>query len=258
VKDFLKRADMTIDQARKDNYTELSSYKLKDLRKVSKLSNVFDPNNLLFLSKQIFKLEKFLTGNIKTEMAKVIFDLHLGFAILFKSEQDAIISQELVKGCSWALDELIVNIDTFCGNPTSVNGLLRSDMIMELFKFMDQNEENTNKKKLFNEIIIKLNKIFNSTKKRNPENSPQETPFKRTDKTQTMLDGYNALEHGRKFSSMMPRIKLLTLLNSPYQSQVSQYGQVFQTERKMFKTFYKKTLTPTQPILISIDQMTTK
>jgi len=48
---------MTIDQVRKDNYTELSSYKLKDLRKVSKLTNVFDPNNLLFLSKQIFKLD---------------------------------------------------------------------------------------------------------------------------------------------------------------------------------------------------------
>jgi hypothetical protein len=92
VKDFLKRADMTIEQVRKDNYTELSSYKLRDLRKVSKLPNVFDPNNLLFLSKQIFKLENFLQGNIKTEMAKVLFDLHLGFAILFKSDQDAIIS----------------------------------------------------------------------------------------------------------------------------------------------------------------------
>jgi len=72
---------------RKDNYTELSSYKLRDLRKVSKLSNVLDPNNLMFLSEAIFDLEKFLEkGNIKTEMAKVIFDLHLGFAILFKSE----------------------------------------------------------------------------------------------------------------------------------------------------------------------------
>ena len=163
---------MTIDQVRKDNYTELSSYKLKDLRKVSRLPNVFDPNNLLFLSKQIFKLEKFLTGNIKTEMAKVIFDLHLGFAILFKSEQDAYISQELVKGCSWALDELIQNIETFVSNPASVNGLLRSEMIVQLFNFMEQNEENTNKKKLINEIIIKLNKIYNFTKKRNPDNSP--------------------------------------------------------------------------------------
>jgi len=36
-------------------------------------------------------LEKFLTGNIKTEMAKVVFDLHFGFAILFKSEEDAFV-----------------------------------------------------------------------------------------------------------------------------------------------------------------------
>lgn len=85
VKDFLKRADLTIEQVRKDNYTELGSYKLRDLRKVSKLPNVFDPNNLLFLSKQIFQLD-FFQGNIKAEMAKVLFDLHLGFAILYKSE----------------------------------------------------------------------------------------------------------------------------------------------------------------------------
>ena len=115
-------------------------------------------------------------------MAKVIFDLHLGFAILFKSEQDAIISQELVKGCSWALDELIENIDTFLATPLSVKGLLRSDMIVELFKFMEQNDENTNKKKLINEIIIKMNKIFISAKKRNSEQAVLETPFKKTEK----------------------------------------------------------------------------
>jgi len=56
VKDFMKRADMTIEQVKKDNYQELQNYKLRDLRKVSKLTNVLDPNNLLFLSKQIFTL----------------------------------------------------------------------------------------------------------------------------------------------------------------------------------------------------------
>ena len=86
VKDFLKRADMTIDQVKKDNYQELQNYKLKDLRKVSKLQNVLDPNNLLFLSKQIFSLNNFLMGSQKAEMGKVVFDLHLGFAILFKSD----------------------------------------------------------------------------------------------------------------------------------------------------------------------------
>jgi len=91
-------------------------------------------------------------------------------------------------------------------------------MIVELFKFMEQNDENTNKKKLINEIIIKLNKIFNFTKKRNPDYSPAETPFKMTDQIQGMLDSYSSLEHGRKFSSMMPKIKLLSLLSNPKHS----------------------------------------
>lgn len=37
-------------------------------------------------------------------MAKVIFDLHLGFAIILKNEQDQEICYNLLKGCSWALD----------------------------------------------------------------------------------------------------------------------------------------------------------
>ena len=137
-----------------------------------------------------------------------------------------------MKGCSWALDELLEDITTFVANPKSVNSLLRSDMIVELFGFMEQNEENTNKKKLINEIIIKLNKIYIKTKKVNPDNSPTETPFKKTEKIQTMLDGYSALEHGRKFTSMMPKIKLLSLLNHPqHVSKVSQYGQTYKTQR---------------------------
>jgi len=168
-----------------------------------------------------------------------------------------------VKGCSWALDVLIENIDSFVGNPTSVNGLLKSEMIIKLFEFLDENEknneQNTNKKKLINEIIIKLNKIFNFTKKRNPDNSPQTTPFKKTEKVERMIDGYVALEHGKKFSSMLPKIKLLSMLTSPiHNSKVSQYGEVFQTNRKMFKTIFKKTFTPDRPIEITVNQTSTK
>ena len=214
----------------------------------------------MFLSEAIFDLEKFLEkGNIKTEMAKVIFDLHLGFAILFKSEQDAMISQQLVMGCSWALDQLLKNIDNFVASPESANKLLKSEMIIELFKFMESNNEKTPKKKLINEIIIKLNKIFLATKKKNPENSPGETPFKNTEQVQSMLHGYNALEHGKKFTNMMPRIKLLSLLNHPEHSALaSDFGESYQTERKMFKTFFKKTYTPTQAKTISIDSISTK
>jgi len=52
--DLLRRADQTIDAVRRDDYTELQSYNLRDLRKLSKLSNVLDPMNLIFLSRQLF------------------------------------------------------------------------------------------------------------------------------------------------------------------------------------------------------------
>ena len=54
-------------------------------------------------------------------------------------------------------------------------------MIVELFTYMEANSEDTPKKKLINEVIIKLNKIFVKTKKVNPENSPLNTPFKQTE-----------------------------------------------------------------------------
>lgn len=68
------------------------------------MQNVLDPNNLMFLSRQIFSHEKYLNESQKGDMAKVIFDLHLGFAIILKNEQDQEICYNLLKGCSWALD----------------------------------------------------------------------------------------------------------------------------------------------------------
>lgn len=165
-------------------------------------------------------------------MAKVVFDLHLGFSILFKSEQDVIISQELVKGCSWALDIIVQNIDVFVLNPVSVNKLLGSDMLIELFKFMESSTENTDKKRLISEIIIKLDKIFNATKKKNPENSVETPPYKRTKAVEEMLFGYASLEHGRNFTTLMSKIKLAALLKDPrYSDLVKQYGTTYTTDK---------------------------
>ena len=70
----------------------MQEYNLKDLRKVSKLPNVLDPSNLLFFSKQMFERKDFLESVQRAFMAKILFDLHLGFAILFKSDEDLGIS----------------------------------------------------------------------------------------------------------------------------------------------------------------------
>jgi len=258
VKDFLKRADLTIDQVKKDNCQDLQMYKLKDLRKVSKLPNVLDPNNLLFLSREIFSLQKFLVGSQKAEMAKVVFDLHLGFALIFKSPDDIVISQELVKGCSWALDLLLKDLDAFLVNPISVNNLLTSPIIIDLFTFMEKSTENSSKKRLLTEIIIKINQIFLANHKKNPDNSPLKAPFDRTEGVINMISAYQNLEHGRKFTNMMARIKLLALLSDKHSMLFRNFGLSYQTNRQMYNTFFKKTFTSQSDILISVDVITSK
>ena len=46
-------------------------------------------------------------------MAKVMFDLHIGFAILFKADEDTEISLQLIQGSSWALDIIKEYINYF-------------------------------------------------------------------------------------------------------------------------------------------------
>jgi len=73
-----------------------------------------------------------------------------------------------------------------------------------------------------------------------------------------MISAYQNLEHGRKFTSLMSRIKLLALLNGNHSALVSKYGQSYQTDRQMYSTYFKKTFTSPSNILISIDATTTK
>lgn len=67
-------------------------------------------------------------------MAKIIFDLHLGFAIIFKSEQDQDVCHMLLKGCAKFLDHILEDIDSFVKNPSQVDSLLTGEMIQGLFK----------------------------------------------------------------------------------------------------------------------------
>jgi len=132
-------------------------------------------------------------------------------------------------------------------------------MITELFVFMEGATETTGKKQLISEIVIKLNKIFVATKKKNPDDSPRQPPFKRDEKINNLIAGYAALEHGRNFTALLPQIKLDAMLNNPETAKmVEAYGQAYQTERKMFRTYYKKTIKPEQDIVITVDQSTTK
>jgi hypothetical protein len=134
--DLLRRADNTIDAIRRDDFTELQSYNLKDLRKLSKLSNVLDPLNLLFLSRQLFEMTNYLNAAQRGQMAKVLFDLHLGFAIVFKDDQDAVVSQQLLVGAVWTLEEMQKQLKSLKNEQAIMQDLHTNSMLREIFKHM--------------------------------------------------------------------------------------------------------------------------
>ena len=70
-----------------------------------------------------------------------------------------------------------------------------------------------------------------------------------------MLFGYSSLEHGRKFTTFMSKIKLKSLLKDPrYSDLVKQYGKSYSTDRQMFQTYFKMTYTPTEyDVIVSVD-----
>lgn len=101
-------------------------------------------------------------------------------------------------------------------------------MITELFVFMEGATETTGKRQLMSEIIIKLNKIFVATKKKNPDDSPRQPPFKRDEKINNLIAGYAALEHGRSFTALLPQIKLDAMLhNQESAKMVEAFGQFY-------------------------------
>ena len=112
IQNFLARADITIQNILD---TDLQSFTLRELRKVVK-SSYLDPSNLIFIARQLFSHQNYIQDKQRAQMAKVMFDLHLGFAIVYKSEEDFLISLDLLKGSSWSLDLMKTYRQAFLSN----------------------------------------------------------------------------------------------------------------------------------------------
>ena len=108
VRDFLQRANYTIELIKSKDYEHFSRYRtLKEFRKETMNHPVLDPNNLLFLSREISDRKNYLQFMPKALFYKLLFDLHFGFAAIFSSSEDTKVCQLLLKGCIWCLDFLI-------------------------------------------------------------------------------------------------------------------------------------------------------
>ena len=233
---------------------------MKDLRKVSKLQNVLDPNNLRFLSREIFAQDKYLEKIQKTLMAKLFFDLHLGFALIFKSQEDAELKWSLLKGCLLCLDRIIKDHEEFKiavkdDKAYVVESLLNGDLIRKIIAKMESvvdDGETSVTKKLMVEIILRLNKIFQLL-----SNRQQELEFRGRDEIMDYIFSYVDIEHGGKFINQLARIKMRQLIFNPKTHVlVKDHGYSLFTDIKMFKTHFKKEFVAETDISVIIDKNT--
>lgn len=170
-------------------------------------------------------------------MAKVMFDLHLGFAIIFKHDDDQFVSQELIQGCSWALDQMQKEIRSVVQDETIMKDLLTNGFLRSIFKAFTESEETSTKAKLMNEVLLKLNQIFVEARKIT-DNLARQTVFASDDTLKNKIKGYLALIDGKEFSSYIANWKLVELMNSDQAAEVRNFGHSYLTQNKMFHSFF--------------------
>ena len=83
-------------------------------------------------------MNNYVTDAQRAQMAKVMFDLHLGFAIIYKTDEDTEISLQLIKGASWALDQILDQINNFLVSVEQVKKFFEAPMLVKLCEFMEQ------------------------------------------------------------------------------------------------------------------------
>ena len=130
-------------------------------------------------------------------------------------------------------------------------------MLKQLFLFMEQQTEDSDKKRLMSEVLTKLNQIFTSAEKKEQGSLAFERPWKMTVEVNNIIKGYQALLDGKDFTSKVAQIKLYELMDSIKAEHVLQYGRQFKTHQKMFATTFKRVEKAEEDIEIVVSSLKT-
>ena len=96
----------------------------------------------------------------------------------------------MIKGSSWALELIKQNLQAFLINIESVKKFFTAPMLKQLFLFMEQQTEDSDKKRLMSEVLTKLNQIFTNAEKKEQGSLAFERPWKMTVEVNNIIKGY--------------------------------------------------------------------
>ena len=230
---------------------------------------MLNPNNLLFLSRQISQRENYLQFMPKALFYKLLFDLHFGFAAIFSSSEDIKVCQLLLKGCIWCLDFLIQtekNDPDLERDPTikhQIENLFYGKLIKGIIDLKqekkDEDRTGSGKWKLIIEVIFRLNKL--NDKYGSKTASSNKLNLREKPHVMELINCYENIEHGRNFINVVAGIKMRNILYM-YQRKFAaldvqtKFGEAFFTNKKMYKTHFLSEIKKDADIRISVDCLT--
>ena len=96
AQDLINRARSTVERASDDDFAKLDMFTLKTFRKATEGISALDPHNLTFFANTILELD-YVDEGAKCKTALALFELTLGYALIFKKYEDYYLSLDLFK-----------------------------------------------------------------------------------------------------------------------------------------------------------------
>ena len=96
AQDLINRARSTLERASDDDFAKLDQFTLKTFRKATEGIAALDPHNLTFFAKLVLDLG-YVDDGAQCKTAVALFELCLGYALVFKKYEDYYLSIDLFK-----------------------------------------------------------------------------------------------------------------------------------------------------------------
>ena len=159
VRDLLKRAKNCLELSAKK--PDEAILKLTDMRTSDEIgAPMLDPCNLIFFSRLIFE-HSYVDANEKAKIAKTVFDVTLGYALVFRSDEDFHLCHDLLKQTMMCLKLMDEHLAELTENESVLTDLLSSKLMQTLAGKLDISNVSslTDRQKLVLELVLKVVKI---------------------------------------------------------------------------------------------------
>lgn len=216
LSDLFARAMQTLEKAANKDFDKLEWFTLKQLRRATEGARMLDPLNLLYLNDLIFDLKYVEEGDL-SKTSKKLFDLALGYSMIFKQNEDYFLCIDLLKmahrNLTYFHEHLFTDPQAIDQDEELCNELFKQKLIQCLAKnlHIEQGGSLTEREKLALEMITRLVWIHDQAKKTIDNVVP--LGFNMDEQLKKAIKIFKVIEEGPAFNSFLSKMKFKVILS---------------------------------------------